>query len=94
MNLTPTQSLQIMYARRRMSRECANKIHVDIGHYYQARSIIYQQGATREKSILQNPHIVTYGDTWNNDHKIIDIVDAFDKNNSCSVDLITNTICG
>ena len=62
------------------------------------KSIVSNQGGYREKEVMKNPHIYKQGGTWNNDHKVIDIVgteaDTDGHKDSFAVDIVTKSICG
>jgi len=62
------------------------------------KSIVNNQGGYREKEVMANPHTYKQGGTWNNDHKVIDIVeieaDADGHRDSFQVDIVTKIICG
>lgn len=100
MNLTPTQSLQAMYARRRMNREHAAPVpdFKKSRNYHQMKMIVQRQGGFREKDILRNPHIIEQGETWNDEHKVLNVLEAEPQSdgyrNGFAVDLVTMSICG
>ena len=61
------------------------------------KNIVKKSGGYREKGIMENPHIIRKTETWNNDHKVINIIEKLERNyhnNSFSVDLVTMKICG
>lgn len=61
------------------------------------RNIVKKCGGYREKDIIKNPYIIKKSETWNNDHKVLDIIEKLEcdyHNNSFSVDLVTMKICG
>lgn len=99
-NLCPAQSLQAMYARRRMSHEHAAPVpdFKKSRQYHQMRMIIYKQGGFREKEILSKPHTVERGETWNDRHKVLNVLEAESQSdgyrNGFAVDLVTMSICG
>lgn len=100
MNLTPSQSLQAMYARRRMSNEHAAPVpdFKKSREYHQMRMIVYKQGGFREKEILSNPHTIERDETWNDQHKVLNVLEAEPQSdgyrNGFAVDLVTMSICG
>lgn len=61
------------------------------------RNIVKKCGGYREKDIIKNPYIIKKSETWNNDHKVLNIIEKLEcdyHNNSFSVDLVTMKICG
>lgn len=61
------------------------------------RNIVKKCGGYREKDIIKNPYIIKKSETWNNDHKVLNIIEKLEcdyHNNGFSVDLVTNKICG
>lgn len=61
------------------------------------KNIVKKFGGYREKDIIKNPYIIRKTETWNNDHKVLNIIEKNsrdDHNNGFSVDLVTNKICG
>ena len=60
------------------------------------KSIVKKCGGFREKDIIKKPYIIIKAKTWNNDHKVLNIIEknALDHKNSFSVDLVTRKICG
>lgn len=61
------------------------------------RNIVKKCGGFREKDIINNPYIIRKTETWNNSHKVLNIIETNthdNHNNSFSVDLVTMRICG
>lgn len=61
------------------------------------KNIVKKCGGYREKDIMKNPYIIRKTETWNNEHKVLNIIEKFTcdyHNNSFSVDLVTMKICG
>ena len=60
------------------------------------KNIVKKSGGYREKDILKNPYIIIKTETWNNDHKVLDIIEnnTLDHKNGFSVDIVTRKICG
>lgn len=61
------------------------------------RNIVKKCGGYREKDIIKNPYIIKKSETWNNEHKVINIIEKNsrdDHKNGFSVDLVTAKICG
>lgn len=60
------------------------------------KNIVKKCGGYREKDIIKNPYIIIKTETWNNEHKVIDIIEknTLDHKNGFSVDIVTNKICG
>lgn len=61
------------------------------------KSIVKNSGGFREKDIMKNPYIIQKTETWNNDHKVLNIIEkdaAIIHNNGFSVDIVTMKICG
>ena len=60
------------------------------------KNIVKKHGGFREKDIMKNPYIIMKTETWNNEHKVLGIIEknTLDHKNGFSVDLVTNKICG
>ena len=61
------------------------------------RNIVKKCGGYREKDIIKKTYIIKKSETWNNDHKVLNIIEKLESdyhNNSFSVDLVTMKICG
>jgi Mlc titration factor MtfA (ptsG expression regulator) len=62
------------------------------------KSIVSQQGGNREKEILKNPHTIKKGETWNREHKVLNILeieaDVDGYKNGFQVDIVTRSIVG
>ena len=61
------------------------------------KNIVKKCGGYREKDIIKNPYIIIKAETWNNDHKVLNIIEKNTRdnhNNGFSVDLVTMKICG
>ena len=64
----------------------------------QVRAIVRMRGANREKEVMRNPHEMTQGETWNDEHKVIYITETTAQldgyKNGFAVDIVTRSICG
>lgn len=62
------------------------------------RNIVKKCGGYREKDVMKNPYIIRKTETWNNKHKVLNIIEKVASqdghNNGFSVDLVTMEICG
>ena len=60
------------------------------------KNIVKKHGGFREKDIMKNPYIIRKTETWNNSHKVLNIIEknTHDHKNGFSVDLVTRKICG
>ena len=61
------------------------------------KNIVKNSGGFREKDIMKNPYIIKKTETWNNDHKVLNIIEKSTRdnhNNGFSVDIVTMKICG
>lgn len=62
------------------------------------RSIVNKVGGFREKEIMRNYHRVVQTETWNDEHRVFDVIseieDADGHRDSFSVDIMTERICG
>ena len=60
------------------------------------KKIVKKYGGYREKNIINNPYVIKKAETWNNEHKVLNIIEknALDHKNGFSVDLVTMRICG
>lgn len=67
-------------------------------HAATVRGIIRRQGGYRERNILNNPHTVERGETWNEAHKVVKILATTPAPNGyrpgCAVDIVTRSIVG
>lgn len=60
--------------------------------------IVNRFGGFRERTILKNPHTIEKTGTWNNEHKVLNVlelnpgVDGYRA--GFQVDLVTKSICG
>lgn len=98
--LTNSESIKIMYARRRMDKEHATNLpeFKKSREYRQMRMIVYAQGGFREKDILSNPHLIEKSETWNDEHKVLNVLssepDIDGYRAGFQIDLVTMSICG
>ena len=62
------------------------------------KAIVRKHGGFREKEILSNPHIIERDETWNDQHKVLNVLEAESQTdghrNGFAVDLVTMSICG
>ena len=62
------------------------------------RHVVLKSGGYREKDILSNPHVIERGETWNADHKVVNVLEAVPDLNGYragfAVDLVTRSIVG
>nr|DAZ04861.1 MAG TPA: hypothetical protein [Caudoviricetes sp.] len=60
------------------------------------KNMVKKYGGYREKDIINNPYVIKKTETWNNEHKVLDIIEknTHDHENSFSVDIVTMRICG
>lgn len=61
------------------------------------KNIVKKSGGYREKDIMKKPYIIRKAETWNNDHKVLNIIEkntCDNHNNGFSIDLVTMKICG
>ena len=78
-------------AKKKMEKNKEFKMYDNI-----IKNIVKKRGGYREKYIMKNTYIIMKAETWNNDHKVLNIIEKNsrdDYNNSFSVDLVTNKIC-
>ena len=65
---------------------------------FMMRKIVKTNGGFREKDILSKPHTVERSETWNENHKVLNVFETKPQQdghrNGFSVDLITKSICG
>lgn len=66
--------------------------------YHRMKMIVLRHGGFREKDILRNPHIIERDETWNDQHKVLNVLEAEPQTdgyrNGFAVDLVTMSICG
>jgi hypothetical protein len=61
------------------------------------KNIVKKSGGFREKYIIKKPYIIKKTETWNNNHKVLNIIEKNSSDNhynGFSVDLVTMKICG
>ena len=62
------------------------------------KAIVRKHGGFREKNILSNPHSIEKSETWNNEHKVLNVLsnkpDIDGYRAGFQIDLITKSICG
>lgn len=62
------------------------------------KAIVRKHGGFREKSILSKPHLIEKSETWNNEHKVLNVLsnkpDIDGYKNGFQIDLVTMSICG
>lgn len=63
------------------------------------KAIVHKHGGFREKEILLHPHLIEKSETWNNEHKVLNVLEAEPQKpmfyrNGFAVDLVTMSICG
>ena len=62
------------------------------------KSIVSKDGGYREKDVMSKPHTYEQGGTWNDQHKVIDVLEieaeADGYRNGFQVDIVTRSICG
>ena len=60
--------------------------------------IVKRFGGLRECTILKNPHTIEKSGTWNNEHKVLNVLErnpgADGYRAGFQVDLVTRSICG
>lgn len=63
------------------------------------KDIVCKHGGFREKFILENPYVIEKSGTWNDEHKVLNILklnpdmDDF-RYYGFQIDLVTKSICG
>ena len=64
----------------------------------QIRAIVTRCGGFREREILNNPHTVKKSETWNEEHKVLNISELNPGEDGYrygfQVDLVNRSICG
>lgn len=73
--------------------------HDGLKHYLPAvKKIVKKHGGTRENDVLNGEFILKSTETWNDEHKVIDVLrmqpDDDGYRPGFSVDLVTGSICG
>ena len=62
------------------------------------KAIVRKHGGFREKNILSNPHSIEKSETWNNEHKVLNVLsnkpDIDGYLAGFQIDLVTKSICG
>lgn len=60
--------------------------------------IVKRYGGLRERAILKKPHTVEKSGTWNNEHKVLNVLERNPGSDGYragfQVDLVTMSICG
>ncbi len=61
-------------------------------------AIVERDGGFREKDVMSKPHTYEKTETWNDQHKVIDVLDVEvgedGYRNGFAVDIVTKSICG
>lgn len=61
-------------------------------------TIVRREGGYREREIWNKPHTMEQGGTWNESHKVVNILTAEPNEDGYfpgfAVDLVTRSICG
>lgn len=61
-------------------------------------AIVRREGGYREREIWNKPHTMEQSETWNKDHKVINVLatrpDEDGYFSGFAVDLVTRSICG
>lgn len=75
------------------------KINVLNNNYEKlVKSVIRRSGGDREKEIIKNGAFMSRGETWNSEHKVIEILEIMPQidgyRNGFQVDVVTMSICG
>ena len=67
-------------------------------HAATVRGIIRRQGGYRERDIMNHPHTVERGETWNADHKVVNVLEVEPQADGYragfAVDIVTRSIVG
>ena len=62
------------------------------------KAIVRKHGGFREKNILSKPHLIKKSETWNNEHKVLNVLSKESDINGYragfQIDLVTMSICG
>ena len=62
------------------------------------KDIVCKHGGFREKFILENPYVIEKSGTWNNEHKVLNVLsnkpDIDGYLAGFQIDLVTKSICG
>lgn len=62
------------------------------------KDIVCKYGGFREKNILSNPHLIEKAETWNDEHKVLNVLsnkpDIDGYRAGFQIDLVTKSICG
>lgn len=73
-------------------------IYIHSGIESQVKQIVRTYGGYREKEIYNNGCFFDRSETWNNEHKVINVLsifpDADGYRSGFAVDIVTNSICG
>lgn len=68
------------------------------GEMLKVRNVIMGRGGYRERELLKAPHTMTHGETWNEAHKVVEILattpDPDGYRPGCAVDIVTRAIVG
>lgn len=61
-------------------------------------AIVRREGGYREREIWYKPHTMEQGETWNNEHKIVNVLATEPDEDGYfpgfAVDIVTRLICG
>lgn len=75
-----------------------NKIGSTFKEYMLMVKIVELNGGYRERDILSKAHTVERSETWNDEHKVLNVLEDKPQpdgyRNGFAVDLVTKSICG
>jgi len=61
-------------------------------------SVVNKSGGFREKDVLEHEHTIEKGETWNNEHKVLNVLRSESEEDGhqygFAVDVVTMSICG
>lgn len=61
-------------------------------------AIVRREGGCREKTIWNKPHAMEQSETWNEDHKVVNVLASEPDEDGYfpgfAIDLVTRSICG
>lgn len=64
----------------------------------EVKRIVSRFGGFRERDILSRPHTIEQGETWNAEHKVLEVLEAVPGadgyRSGFAVDLVKKSICG
>lgn len=97
-NITPADIAREVETMNEEQKEEVTPMSITPAEKIQACNIIIRQGGYRERDLLTRPHEITRGETWNEEHKVVNVLETTPDPDGyragCAVDIVTRAIVG